>query len=366
MKEGDFFVTGELEFFIVVSIPFLLSLTFFIGVMLFQPRSLWSGIAALFLLIGTGITLALILGYYADIIQENPWLYHGLLFTFGVVIVALMAFPFALAGFFFIEGIRLIRREGFSFSNCLSLGYSLVVVFDIFCIPVLDRITKDTILGLLYSIVTTGVLFLSAQLAIFTLSSALNLLHFGKRKHFNQIVVLGSGLFGDVVPPLLQRRIAKGIVLQQKNPQAILILSGGQGPGEDIPEGQAMKKWALEHGADPERTISEEKSRNTYENLLFSAALFPVVQGKTAIVTNRYHVFRALILSRNLAIPAKGYGAKATWYFSLNAFLREFAAYLSMTRKKQIRWLLVLTAPFLIPLIAEIFSRIFFFFSKLF
>lgn len=330
--------------------------------MWFQPRSLWSGLAAVFLLLGAGVTLGLTLGYYADKIVAIPWLYNGLLLAFGMVVVALLAFPFALSGFFFIEGIRLIRREGFSLTNCLSLGFSFVILFDLLVLPVLDEITKNRALGYCYTILTIAVSFLSLQLAVFALSSWLNLLHFGKRKRFDQIVVLGSGIFGERVPPLLQHRIQKGIALQQKNPKAILILSGGQGPGEDIPEGQAMKRWALEHGADPSRTISEEKSRNTYENLLFSYDLFQVPGGKTAIVSNRYHIFRALILSRDLAIPAKGYGARATWYFSLNAFLREFAAYLSMTRRRQIRWLFILTFPFLVLLVSEIVNWLFFHF----
>ncbi len=330
--------------------------------MWFQPRSLWSGMAALFFLLGAAITFGLTLGYYADKIVAIPWLYNGLLLAFGMVVVALLAFPFALAGFFFIEGIRLIRREGFSLTNCLSLGFSFVILFDLLGIPALDQITKNHVLSLCYTILTISVGFLSMQLAIFALSSCLNLLHFGKRKRFDQIVVLGSGIFGERVPPLLQHRIQKGIALQKKNPKAILILSGGQGPGEDIPEGRAMKRWALEHGADPSRTISEERSRNTYENLLYSYDLFQVPGGKTAIVSNRYHIFRALMLSRDLAIPAKGYGARATWYFSLNAFLREFAAYLSMTRKRQIRWLFVLTFPFLVLLVSEIVNWLFFHF----
>lgn len=353
-------LAAQPEFFLLISSPLLLTLTFFLSVMLFQPRSLWSGLSALFFLVGAAITFGLILGYYADKIVAISWLYNGLLLAFGMVIVALLIFPFALAGFFFIEGIRLIRREGFSWTNCLSLGFSFVILFDVLAVPGLDEITKNKLLSLIYTIVTIVVGFLSMQLAVFALSASLNLLHFGKRKRFDQIVVLGSGIFGTKVPPLLQHRIEKGIALQKKNPKAILILSGGQGPGEDIPEGKAMKLWALEHGADPSRTISEEQSRNTLENLQYSYDLFQVPGGKTAIVSNRYHVFRALLLSRDLAIPSKGYGAKATWYFSLNAFLREFAAYLSMTRKRQIRWLFVLTFPFLVMLVSEVVSWLFF------
>ena len=54
-----------------------------------------------------------------------------------------------------------------------------------------------------------------------------------------------------------------------------------------------------------------------------------------ALVTNYYHVFRALLWARRQAIPCIGYGAKTKFYFSLNAFIREFVGYLVMSRKKQ-------------------------------
>lgn len=54
---------------------------------------------------------------------------------------------------------------------------------------------------------------------------------------------------------------------------------------------------------------------------------------KIVIVTTAYHVFRALLLARQLGIPCVGFGSGTKWYFSLNAFLREFAGYLRLRWK---------------------------------
>lgn len=60
------------------------------------------------------------------------------------------------------------------------------------------------------------------------------------------MVVLGAGLSGDKVTPLLASRIEKGIAICQKHPGSKFIMSGGQGPDELIAEGQAMANYALE------------------------------------------------------------------------------------------------------------------------
>ena len=341
----------------LASFPFVGGLLFFLVVMAIEPRSLWSGTALFALVVGIGLSAVFLLVGFSEYWANNQVLSTILAILAIGFLLFLVFFPFALGGFLIIEGIRLIRREGFSWSNCLSLGLGLLILFDLFVIPLLARkLGDDSFYWFIASILSIITTYFSIQLAIYCLSALINLFHPIRRKNLDQIVVLGSGLIGTVVPPLLQGRIEKGIQLQRQNPNAILILSGGQGPGEDIPEGMAMMAWAIDHGADPNRTVAETKSKNTRENLIFSREIFPQPYGKTALVTTRYHVFRALLLSRQLHMKAIGYGSKTKWYFTLNALLREFVAYLSMTRKKQIKYLLILMSPFFL---IAIFNLIF-------
>lgn len=84
----------------------------------------------------------------------------------------------------------------------------------------------------------------------------------------------------------------------------------------------------------------EAQSVSTEENLTFS---YQLIQkdvdgeiGNLLIVTNRYHVFRALLLSKHLGIQCDGRGSSTKLYFSLNAFVREWIAYLFFWRRKYV------------------------------
>ncbi len=93
-------------------------------------------------------------------------------------------------------------------------------------------------------------------------------------------------------------------------------MSGGQGPDELIAEGQAMANYALEKGVPAEDILIENQSTNTEENLKFSYALMKP-GSRFALVTNYYHVFRALLLARQLRIKCIGYGAKPNFTLAL-------------------------------------------------
>ena len=87
------------------------------------------------------------------------------------------------------------------------------------------------------------------------LLALLNLVHIRKKRRLDYIVVLGCAVFGQKIPPLLAGRLDKAIQLMACNPNAKLICSGGQGPGEDIPEGEAMAAYAVAHGVPEEKII---------------------------------------------------------------------------------------------------------------
>ncbi|MGH2189631.1 YdcF family protein, partial [Enterococcus faecium] len=65
------------------------------------------------------------------------------------------------------------------------------------------------------------------------------------KKAVDYIIVLGSGIRSEEVPPLLKSRLDKGIEYYEKNPTAKFVVSGGQGPDEPVAEAFAMKKYLL-------------------------------------------------------------------------------------------------------------------------
>lgn len=67
-----------------------------------------------------------------------------------------------------------------------------------------------------------------------------------------------------------------------------------------------------------------------------------------AVVTSSYHLMRALMIARRQKLGCIGYGARTKLYFSLNAFLREYAGYFRDTRYVRLIHLICLTVIYII------------------
>ncbi len=165
------------------------------------------------------------------------------------------------------------------------------------------------------------------------------------------IIVLGAGLMnGDQVTPLLAQRIDRGITfwkkqLEKNQKKAVVILSGGQGVDEKIPEGQAMKKYAISHGIPEKFSVAEIKSKNTFENMKFSKQIidsFELQDPKTVFVSNNYHIFRAARYARQAGLKAEGIGSQTSKFFLPNAVIREYLALLSNQRNWHIFGMVVM------------------------
>lgn len=308
----------------------------FILIMHFEPRTLWSGavfcIMALWVVMMIGIGAAA----YGDWLSKHSAVVGVLIVLMIIAVMMVAFFPLLLILTFLIQGIKVMKHEGVRPTNALSLLFAAGLIAYLFIWPRIGNLSLNSIGTTIYVVVSWLVVYLLFIMAMYALSSIINLMHIRKNRHFDYIVVLGCGVIGDRVTPLLAGRIEKGIELLKKNPSAKIIMSGGQGPGEDLPEGEAMAKYAMDKGVEEDRIIIENKSVNTRENLLFSMALMDGDRPKIALVTTSYHVFRALMLAKQCGLRCVGFGAKTKWYFTLNAVLREFVGYLSMTWKRHV------------------------------
>ena len=139
------------------------------------------------------------------------------------------------------------------------------------------------------------------------------------------VIVLGAGVNGTTPSVALQTRIDAAERYLKAHPDIPAVLSGGQGPGEDISEARAMYDALTARGIDPERLILEERSANTRQNLQNSLVLLPDDYHKTvAIVTNDFHMGRVRLLL-NAAGPGRvvQVPAKLPWWLDANYYLRE-------------------------------------------
>ena len=148
----------------------------------------------------------------------------------------------------------------------------------------------------------------------------------GENVEVDAVIVLGAAVHGDKVTWVLENRLNTAMEYMQEHPNAICVVSGGQGAGESVTEASAMKKYMVERGMDETRIYTEEKAKNTMENFEFSKAIIDEVadaNARIAFVTTNFHVYRAGQVAREQGVNAVGIPADDVWYLRLNNFMRE-------------------------------------------
>lgn len=142
------------------------------------------------------------------------------------------------------------------------------------------------------------------------------------------LVVLGCQVRGSTPSLLLYYRIEAAADYMKAHPETVAVLSGGQGPGERISEAQCMYEGLVRRGIDPSRLYLEDASTVTKENLEFSTRLMERegLQGPVCIVSNSFHVYRAMEMAKDQGIDAEALSARSAWYSVPTYVLREALA----------------------------------------
>jgi len=131
-------------------------------------------------------------------------------------------------------------------------------------------------------------------------------------------VVLGAAVWTREVSPVFRERINHAINLYQKGQVRKLIFTGGQGnPGEPT-ESSAARQYALESGVPASDILIEEKSHNTYENILNAKQLADTHGIKRVlIVSDPLHMKRAMAMARDAGLVADPSPTPSTRYQGL-------------------------------------------------
>lgn len=125
----------------------------------------------------------------------------------------------------------------------------------------------------------------------------------------------------------LELRLKAALKYARENEDTTLILSGGQGFGEDITEAKCMENYLTAHGISQERLVLEEKSTSTKENLKFSDELTGCSKKNTGILSNNFHVYRAVKLAEKLGYKHPyGIAAVSDPIMQVHYVVREVAA----------------------------------------
>lgn len=152
-------------------------------------------------------------------------------------------------------------------------------------------------------------------------------------KNEKAILILGAGLTGNEVTNVLRFRLEAGLAAYTANPEAILVVSGGQGPNESISEALAMKRWLVDHGVPETSILMEDQSRSTEENFLFSIrelekiGIYP--DQPIAVVTNSFHIYRSMKMAEKAGLEnPRSIPAAISPTSILPSYTREVAAVL--------------------------------------
>lgn len=141
------------------------------------------------------------------------------------------------------------------------------------------------------------------------------------------MVVLGAQVRGTQITSSLMRRLDEAVFYLQKNEKTNVIVSGGQGPGEDISEAEAMARYLVKRGIEECRIFKEDRSTSTWENLRNSQEYFDISAVSAVIVTNNFHLYRALKMAKRLGYQSpQGIAASANTVLLPNYLVREFFA----------------------------------------
>ncbi len=144
------------------------------------------------------------------------------------------------------------------------------------------------------------------------------------------VIVLGSGIRGELLTVGLKNRLDCAVEMYKDNPDIIIVVSGGQGPQEDITEALAMERYLLSRSIPQQNIIKEEQATSTYENFVYSKQLLDKTLGKNykaAYVTNDYHIYRAGSLARIAGFGDLTHSHSTTvWYTVIPSCMRECMA----------------------------------------
>ena len=138
------------------------------------------------------------------------------------------------------------------------------------------------------------------------------------------IIVLGAGIRGKNPSPMLEDRLLTSIELYEKNISNKIIVSGDHGR-TNYDEVNVMKNYLIEKGIPSENIFMDHAGFSTYDSIYRAKEIFKAK--KVVIITQEYHLYRALYISKELELDAYGISAtKRNYMFQLKRDIREFAA----------------------------------------
>jgi len=151
-------------------------------------------------------------------------------------------------------------------------------------------------------------------------------MHAQGEDNLDYVIVLGAQVHADKPSVVLKYRLDEAILYLNENPETVCIVAGGQGKNEPYSEAYGMAQYLMQNGIDKDRILLEDQSKTTEENLRFSRKFLPE-DAEVGIITNDFHMFRALQIAQKQGLSdVCGIAADSTKFYLPNNMLREYFA----------------------------------------
>lgn len=135
-------------------------------------------------------------------------------------------------------------------------------------------------------------------LTVFTFCIILGACMRTEQKTYDYLLVLGAQVRGTKITDSLKRRLDRAFRCAEKHPETKIIVSGGQGKGEEVTEAAAMADYLCSRGLAKDRIFLEDRSKTTQQNLRFSAQFLEKEKDVVGIVSNNFHLYRACLYAK--------------------------------------------------------------------
>lgn len=217
-----------------------------------------------------------------------------------------------------------LRVKILNAGNGFGLAVALILVLAaIFLTPLCNFIKKlwKSKKGRRAVTAAAAVILIGITVFTSTLVSVINCSEYSASDE-TTVIVLGCRIWGSKPSSALKARVKAASDYMSDHPEAVAVLSGGQGPDEDLSEAQCMYNLMLENGIDSDRLYLEDKSTSTDENIAFSKKIIEEnnLSQNVAVATTDYHQKRAIMICEKNGLEASslpsdsGKDTKATFF----------------------------------------------------
>ena len=183
---------------------------------------------------------------------------------------------------------------------------------------------KKILLILLIFILTPSLIVLSVNLHVITNSSSY-IISRADISEYDAVLVLGAQVrSGGRLSGVLYDRLKTALEVHRNDPSLKILVSGDNG-SLYYNEVDAMRNYLLSQDVDPYYIFMDHAGFNTYDSVYRAKEIYGVQ--RMLVVTQRYHLYRALYIARRMNMEAYGLPADRREYAKMKYFMvREAAA----------------------------------------